>query len=246
MLMQVPKQEPSKQKLNPPLLLINFKTYPQATGETAIKLAEIVEDVANEYPTLTFAVAPQFTDLWRVAQVVDKTWVFAQHIDPITPGAHTGHILPEAVKIAGARGTLINHSERKVPIEVIEKAIARAREVGLTTVVCAGSPEESEKVAKFVPDFVAYEPPELIGTGISVSRAKPEVLKVAVEKIISASGGKTIPLCGAGIVTGEDVYKALVLGAKGILVASGVVKAKDPAKVLVDFAEASMKYLEEQ
>ena len=45
-------------------------------------------------------------------------------------------------------------------------------------------------------------------------------------------------LCGAGITSGEDVKKALELGTKGILVASGVVKAKNPRKVLEEFAEA--------
>lgn len=231
-------------RVNPPIIIINYKAYPQAIGENALRLTEIVEDVANTYESITFAIAVQPTDIFRVAQIVDRTLVFAQHIDPVNPGAHTGSILPEAVRLSGAVGTLINHSERPLALETIEAAVKRAKEVGLITTVCADTPEKSELVTRFKPLFVAYEPPELIGTGISVSKAKPEVLREAVIKVNNAGNGEVIPLCGAGISTKEDVVKALELGTKGILVASAVVKAKDPGMVLQSFAEGIMDYVE--
>ena len=235
----------SKQKFSPPLIIINFKAYESAVGENAIRLTELVEDAAEEYPKITFGVAPQIVDIYRVVQVVRRVYVFSQHIDPIKPGAKTGHILPEAIKLAGAHGTLINHSERPLDLSDIKKAIERAHEVGLITCVCASSPEMSEKVASFFPHMVAFEPPELIGTGISVSKAKPEAVIESVRKIQNGGKGKVIPLCGAGISTGEDVKRALELGAKGVLVASAVVKAKDPYAVLQDFADAIESYLTE-
>jgi triosephosphate isomerase len=41
-------------------------------------------------------------------------------------------------------------------------------------------------------------------------------------------------LAGAGISTGDCVKKAIELGADGVLLASGVVKAKNPEEVLFD------------
>ncbi|MPN52062.1 hypothetical protein SDC9_199714 [bioreactor metagenome] len=41
-------------------------------------------------------------------------------------------------------------------------------------------------------------------------------------------------LCGAGIKTGLDVANAIELGAMGVLVASGVVRAVDPKGALLD------------
>ena len=43
--------------------------------------------------------------------------------------------------------------------------------------------------------------------------------------------------CGAGISTGEDVEAARELGAEGVLLASGVAKAADPATALRDLVD---------
>jgi len=55
---------------------------------------------------------------------------------------------------------------------------------------------------------------------------------------VKDSKNKTKLLCGAGIVSGEDVSKAVELGSKGILVASGIIKAKDWNKIISEFAKA--------
>ncbi len=160
--------------------------------------------------------------------------VFAQHIDPIKPGSHTGHVLPEAVKEAGgAVGTLLNHSENRMILADLEAAIRRAEEVGLMTMVCSNNPAVSAAVAALGPDYVAVEPPELIGTGIPVSKAKPEVVTNTVELVKKVNPDVGV-LTGAGISTGEDVKKALELGSVGVLLASGVTKAKDPEKAIRD------------
>lgn len=48
-------------------------------------------------------------------------------------------------------------------------------------------------------------------------------------------------LCGAGISGGEDVRVALKLGAKGVLIASSVVKAPDPRAAMLDIADGVLK-----
>ena len=217
--------------LEEPIIAINFKTYAQATGERALKVAKAAEEVYKE-TGVTIVVAPQLADLYRIAQEVEIP-VFAQHIDPIKPGSHTGHVLPEAVKEAGAVGTLLNHSENRMILADLEAAIRRAEEVGLMTMVCSNNPAVSAAVAALTPNYVAVEPPELIGTGVPVSKAKPEVITNTVELVKKVNPGVKV-LTGAGISTGEDVKKALELGTVGVLLASGVTKAKDPEKAIRD------------
>jgi triosephosphate isomerase len=221
-------------KLKTPFILVNFKTYLEATGKRAVKLAKKAEKVSRE-TMVQIGVAPQFTDIAPIAESVEIP-VFAQHIDPIEPGSFTGHVSAEAVKEAGAVGTLINHSERQLRLSEIDAAIRIARRKELVSVVCANNQGISAAVAALNPDVVAIEPPELIGTRIPVSKAKPEIVKATVE-LVRKVNQKVIILCGAGISQGDDVAAALKLGTQGVLVASAVVKAKDQYRILVEFAE---------
>ncbi len=215
--------------------MVNFKCYEEGGGKKGLKLAKICELVSKE-DGVNITLVPQFTDISTFSKEVDIP-IFSQHIDPIEPGAFTGHISPLSVKGTGAVGTLINHSERKLGIEGISKRIEIAKKYGLITVCCSGNINESKEIAKFDPDFIAYEPPELIGTGIPVSKTKPEVVTETVEKVKNVNP-KVKVLCGAGITNGEDVKKAIELGTVGVLVASGIVKAKDPKTVLEDMAKS--------
>lgn len=224
------------EKIQTPIIIINFKTYLEATGRRAVELAKKAEKVNNETKVL-IGVAPQFADIATVAKAT-KVPVFAQHIDAIKPGSYTGHVLAESVKEAGAVGTLINHSERQLKLSEIDEAVNIAREKGLISVVCANNPNISAAVAALNPDVIVIEPPELIGTGIPVSKAKPEVVTNTIS-LVRKINSKVVILCGAGITNGEDVAAALRLGTQGILVASGVVKAKDPYRVLREFAEST-------
>jgi len=218
--------------LKTPLILVNFKTYLEATGKKAVLLAKICEKVAKKYK-IEIAIAVQAADIAAISKK-SRIPVLAEHVDFAEPGAHTGSILPEAVKEAGANGALINHSEHQIPLVEIQKTVARAKSAGLTAVVCADVPQKARDVARFAPDFIAIEPPELIGGNVSVSTAKPEVITQTLDEVSKIN--KDIPvLCGAGVKTKEDVAIAVKLGAKGILVASGVTKSMDPEEVLIDF-----------
>jgi triosephosphate isomerase (TIM) len=221
-----------------PLILLNLKTYEQATGQKAIDFARIAEKV-YEKTGISIAIAPQTIDIAAVT-VSSETPVFSQHIDPVFYGKYTGHTLPEAVAEAGAYGTLLNHSEHQIPLEQIEAAIKRAREVDLVTVVCADTVDTAKKIALLGPDAIAIEPPELIGSGISVSSAQPEIVTGSVTAVKNINPDVKV-LCGAGITNGEDASSALDLGAKGILVASGVVKSPDPYKALLELARAMQR-----
>jgi triosephosphate isomerase len=217
-----------------PVMIVNFKTYLEATGKNAVELAKKAEKVSRE-TGIYIGVAPQLADLRSVAEAVEIP-VFAQHMDSIKPGSYTGHVLAESVREAGAAGTLINHSERQLKLSDIDEIVKIARKKGLISVVCANNPSISAAVASLKPDMVAIEPPELIGTGIPVSKAQPEVVSGTVG-LVREVNEKVIILCGAGISHGEDVTAALKLGTQGVLVASGIVKAKDPYEIIREFAE---------
>jgi len=218
-----------------PVIILNLKTYLESTGNQAVKLAEQCEETA-EKTGVEVAVAPQFTDIATVAKAVSIP-VLAQHIDPYEAGKYTGHTLAEAVRSTGAVGTLLNHSERKLPLEMLDACIKKAEKADLLTVTCADTPETCKTVATLKPSLIAIEPPELIGSGIPVSKAKPEIVTEAVKTVNEID--REIPvLCGAGITSGSDVEAALRLGTKGILLASGVVKSKNPLSVLMDMANA--------
>jgi len=220
------------------MIIVNFKTYLESTGKRAVELAKQAEKASKETGTC-IVVVPQFVDLAKIAEAVDIP-VFAQHIDPVKPGGFTGHILAESVKETGAVGTLINHSERQLKLSDIDSIIALAKEKGLISCVCANNPSVSAAVAAMKPNITSVEPPELIGSGISVSKAKPEIVTDTV-KLVKQVDPKMTILCGAGISTAEDVSIALKLGTRGVLVASGIVKAKDPYSVLRAFADATKK-----
>ncbi len=225
----------ASQKICFPLFLVNLKTYKEATGEKAVKLAAVAEEV-SKLTGVCIAVAPQAVDLCRVIEATGIP-VFAQHIDPVGYGKYTGHMLPEAIAEVGCAGTLISHSERRLCLETIEATVERAKEVGLFQVVCVDEVDRARAMAPFGPDALAIEPPELIGTGIPVSKAKPEVVSSAVETIHGIDPEIKV-LCGAGITSGEDVDAAIKLGAEGVLVASGVVKAANPYEVLLELAKS--------
>lgn len=215
--------------MDTPVLIVNLKTYEAGSGRAAAAIATACEQVADETGAAV-AVAVQNADIQRIAEQVDIP-VLAQHLDPVGYGSNTGADLAETLAFNGADGTLINHSEDQMPLDRVEAAVARAQDAGLETVVCAESPDVAETVSGFGPDYVAYEPPELIGGDVSVSSAKPELVEAAVEQ-------SAVPvLTGAGVKGRDDVAAALELGTRGVLVASGVVKADDAADAVRDLVD---------
>jgi len=217
-----------------PAIVLNYKTYPEILGKRGWELAKRFAAVADDTGA-SIVLAPPTSDLAHIAKLVHLP-VFSQHVDAVEPGQTTGWTPPEALLEAGAAGTLINHSERKVAWEEMAKSIPRCRKIGLEVVACADDLAEAETLAKLSPEYIAIEPPELIGGDVSVTTAKPEVLSRAVERIRAANPRVTV-LCGAGVRTRKDVAKALELGTSGVLLSSGVVKAKDPEKALRDLVK---------
>ena len=213
------------------MLIVNFKNYPQVLGDKDAALAKELELVAREFPRLRVVLAISPLDIHQVAEAASLP-VYSQHVDPAGVGQTTGHIAPESARAAGALGTLVNHSDHPLEPGAMVQTVSQCREVGLVTVVCVSSVEELRGSLETAPDFLAYEPPELIGGEISVTSAQPEIIAEAV-----SAAGETPLLVGAGIHSGEDVRVALSLGAVGVLVSSAIVLADDPACEFRDIAQ---------
>ncbi|MFC2154367.1 triose-phosphate isomerase [Candidatus Altiarchaeota archaeon] len=213
------------------LIVLNMKTYEQSTGDGGFKIAKLCDEVAGETKA-KLVVCPSADLIYRISQDVSIP-VYAQHVDNRAFGSNTGRILPEAAKSAGAQGSLVNHSERRLRLADIEALIEKLRGLKMTSIVCSNNVATTKAVATLEPDYVAIEPPELIGSGISVSQAQPELITKSVDAVKEVTD-KVKVLTGAGITKGEDIQKALELGTVGVLLASGVVKAKDPRMVLLD------------
>ena len=217
-----------------PIIIVNLKTYEQGYGADGFDLCKIMEEISIEH-NVNLAAAVSAIDLVDYSDNL-KIPIFAQHVDGINYGSHTGSILPEAVRYSGAIGTLVNHAECQMNWEDIEATISRCRELGLLTVLCTADVEATKRGATLNPDMLAVEPPELIGGEISVSTAKPEVIRDSVSAVNQINPGIPV-LCGAGVKDKADVSKALSLGSQGILLASGVVKSSEPRKVLIDLIQ---------
>jgi triosephosphate isomerase (TIM) len=210
------------------MIVINFKAYKEGSGKNAVRLAKICSKIALKFKR-KIILSVQESDISFLSKIKGIE-VISQHIDALDYGAHTGAVIAEDVKSAGAKGSLLNHSEKRIPFKDIVFCIKKLKKLKMKSFVCVQNISEAKKIAKLKPDFIAYEPPELIGGKISVSTAKPNIIKKVVNAV-------NIPiLVGAGIHSREDIVIAKNLGAKGILVSSAFVKAKNPEKILKEFA----------
>ena len=210
-------------------ILLNLKAYEQGVGKNAENLSSIAREV-SESSGERIIIASQATDIQVVSKLIET---FAQHVDSAPLGAQTGSILPESAKAAGARGSLLNHAEQQISDDDIKTGVARLKALEMESMVCASSPELAAKYAEYGPTYIAIEPPELIGSGVSVSTANPDIVTDSIEKVKAVNPSVKV-VCGAGISSGEDVRKAIELGSEGALAASAFVKADDPKAVLED------------
>jgi triosephosphate isomerase len=211
------------------MIILSLKTYKESTGGAAIRLLSCVKKISEE-TGVRIVPAVQPTDIYRVKKELGIE-VWAQHMDPIEPGKNMGWLSPYALKEAGATGVVINHSEHKMPDDMVKKTLDKAKEYGLQNVVIGFNPNMVVKYDSWEPDFISYEREDMIGTGVSMLTQEEENIKKLVAVL------KRPLIIGAGISTGEDIRQAIKLGAVGAILASGFVLAKDPEMKLRELAQ---------
>ena len=223
------------------MFIINCKNYNEISGGKINKLSQVAEKISKKYK-IPIAIAPPHHQLASIRRTVSgrylsKLLVFAQNLDDAKVGSTTGYMVPEIVKKSNVNGALINHSEHRIPSKEIINLVKRLKKLKMKTVVCVKNVQEAEKYARLNPTYIAIEPPELIGTGRAISNERPELITKSLLAVKKAKNSTKL-LCGAGIVTVNDVTRANELGSKGILVASGIIKARNWERIIDNFSKA--------
>lgn len=194
------------------MIFLNYKTYSETSGRNAIKLCQLIKNTNSSIPIIP---CPQISDLKPVANSIQHP-IWAQHLDPEEIEEYSNHI----------SGTLLNHSNRPLSLEVITKTLKRARQHQLNVMVITDSLDMIKSTTKLNPDYIGFEDPKLIGGPIPMVQAHPDLIKKA------ATFSNQPLIIGGGIRSTQDVKLALKLGAQGILVASEFAKSSNPQTTL--------------
>jgi triosephosphate isomerase (TIM) len=220
--------------------IINTKNYLEASGENLERLGSVIQSLSRRdaFSKIRFYLAPSAFGLGSVAEEASFD-VIAQHVEAASVGSTTGFLVPEIARSFGAMGSLVNHSEHRIGEDQIEKIVSHLRQIKMISVVCARDNNEVANFSKFDPDFIAIEPPDLIGSGMAVSKVRPDIITSCRKSLEENKPFDSVTklLCGAGIVERIDARLAIEMGAEGILVASGVIKADDWTRKITELAQ---------
>ncbi len=226
-------------KIQAPFFEIGPKSY--LYGQDVIDLAVAADRASEKYHVDIIFTTP-VVEIARVKAATKHIHVFAPHMDPIVPGRGLADVLPESLVAAGAEGVMLNHVEKPLTLGVLKKTIERAKEVGLTTIVCADSIKEAGMIAMLHPDIIVAEPSELIGTGRT---SGPEYVAAAAKGVKDVDPDILV-LTAAGIANGEDVYNTILAGADATGSSSGVAKAADRAAMVDEMIGAVRRAWDER
>ena len=226
-------------KIKAPFFEIGPKSY--LYGDDVLNLAKAADRASKKYDVDIIFTCP-IVDIRRVKEHTKRIHVFAPHMDPLVPGRGLADILPESLVAAGAEGVMLNHCEKQLDRETLEKTMRRADEVGLTTIVCADSLKDAREIAALKADIIVAEPSELIGLGVSVG---PEYVEAAT-KAVKDVDPNTLVLTAAGISNGTDVYNTIKAGADATGSSSGIAKAPDRAAMIDEMISALRKAWDER
>ena len=178
----------------------------------------IVEKVEEVPADVTLVVAPPFTHLTSVAQVLAGTPIqlSAQNCADEPKGAFTGEVSAAMLKDAGCAYTILGHSERReyygeTSAKLVKK-MALAFENGLDVIFCVGeklaerqegihfdvvATQISEVLFTLTAEqmahvVVAYEPVWAIGTGVTATAAQAQEIHGFIRNTLSAHFGEEV------------------------------------------------------
>lgn len=223
-----------KRNIRVPFLIVNPKAY--IYGEETLELAKVCDALAKEYD-IDIIFTAQHIDIQKVADNTENIIVTAQHMDGMIAGRGMGHILPESIQAAGAEAVVLNHAEHQLTVNQLVKAMKRAKELELLTIVCSDTPEETKAIATLSPDIMICEPTSLIGTG---NTSDDQYMKATNEAVKSVNKNILI-IQAAGVSTGDDVYRVVMGGADGSGGTSGILNAPSRKGKIIEMLEALQK-----
>jgi triosephosphate isomerase len=221
----------NKRKIKAPFLIINPKSY--IYGKESLELAKVADQLAKEY-NIDVMFTAQLVDIPAIVQHTSQLIVTAQHMDGIVPGRGMGHVLPEALKHAGVAAVVLNHAERPLTLANLDKAMRRADELGIITIVCADSVAQCKAVAQLKPDVIICEPTSLIGTG----HTSDDSYILETNEVVKAIDSSILIIQAAGVSTGDDVYRVITQGADGSGGTSGILNAPNRKEKILEMIKA--------
>ena len=227
----------TRARIAAPVFEIGLKGY--RWGAAAVELAVEADRLAADLG-ISVVYNPQAVDIPAVAAATSRILVFAQHMDPVPPGRGVGAVLAEALREAGAVGTLLNHSEKPMSLGAMAQAIERARAAGLATLVFADSPAEAAALAHLGPDIILAEPPELIATGRSAGTVMAGFVTETLAAVRAIDPGILV-MSGAGVNGPDDVEAMIRLGLDGTGSSSGILRAPDPVAAMQAMLESAAR-----
>lgn len=186
------------------------------------ELARAASGAGSEYDVAVVLTVPTAM-VAPIAELHTGVHVFGQGMDTDALGASVGRVTAESLVDAGAAGVMLNHVSNPLTEDELVRAVRRAQEAGLQTMVCAGSEEEAVRRARLEPTVVLVEPEALIGTAgngdrdwirpttAAVRAVAPHVLTMHAGGVSAPSIARTIMAAGAdgtgstsGVLTSDD------------------------------------------
>lgn len=223
----------TKKILRPPFFEIGPKQY--LYGDDILDLALIAEEASKKHQVQIIYTAP-YADLRRVAEATTELLVFAPHMDPLPVGRGLADVLPESVRAAGSDGVMLNHVEKQLTYVTLKQTMERAQDLNMLTLLLADSIIETKAAALLNPDVITAEPSELIGTGQATQDL--DYIAKSIEAVHSVNKDIYV-LIGAGISSGDDVYKVIEAGADASGSSSAIALAKDPKALINEMLQAA-------
>lgn len=217
-----------------PFLVVNVKSY--LYDEELLKLAGAADRAAEDTGLAVYFTCP-YPDIRLLKAHTNNLIITAQSMDSLYPGRGMGHVLPDALKAAGAGAVFLNHAENQKTVSGLYAAMKRAKELDMATIVCADSTVEAKALACMKPDILLAEPTDLIGTGTTAD----DSYVAETVKGIKAVNPDVLVMIGSGISTAEDCYRVISLGADGTGATSGILKAPSPELRIREMAEAVVR-----
>jgi triosephosphate isomerase len=182
-----------------------------------MELARAVEQQLSEKETEAMVIiAPPFTHLSRVRDVIDRVHLAAQNCASEPSGAYTGEVSPEMIRSCGAGYVIIGHSERRTYYaednELLNKKVKLALSSGLKPIYCCGevlAEREAGKLFEVVTEqlkvgleglskadmgkvVIAYEPVWAIGTGVVATPEQAQEMHRFIRELLEQLFGTEV------------------------------------------------------